>query len=505
MVDNIKEEELTNPEDMEGDIEVPESIIETPQQLDELTGEIQEKIQESSTEVKTEGTKQVESTAKEYEADPGEAGNIKSELSGIHGEVDELSIESQDKVANVSNKNKDLIENNGGIENNPDFEKILNEKIYPALGIALDDEQDCRKKADYSDKHEVLEQVDQVSFDNIRTMVRMFVDHYSHQGVYQRKEYFEKQAELEEQYWDDFWVSEGGQTDEKGNKIDSQGRALKITENFRMISAKVNHSMNDQYPMKTERIDIDELVAKLKDEVETLKEQSLVTYNVTAHKGNRIDKILRSGEIIPMTEQPEEIRKEMRKTGGILGEVFGADPKEYDARRQHAEKTMDIYNEKQRPVYGALAGGSDGSLVHGGAPQYGEIVLVFDDKIKNKTTFTEGDSMNPTGLRDFNRAKQKMSEKNGLRNRQLNNDHAAIAKALYNISEEFDKPAIITEQEDKRLKYIEAQINGGVSMDDVKEIIINDWEFDSDLEGWQEQYPQYKGLFKLAPREGKEE
>ncbi len=516
MVENFEQknrqpEGPEQPEQVEGRAEQPEAGIKTLDQLTNLADEVRADIDRTSGEAVTDANEAVESSLAEYVGESSEGDKVKKvkqELAGIKSKIEQLAQKSSEEVEEIISGDDNVDATSaepevtiGSIESEDDFEKALEGEIYPALGISIGDEKAYREKIDYSDKHEALEGVDQVSFGNIRESVQMFVDYYSRQGVPYKKEHFDKEEEIEERLWDEFWKSEGGNTNDQGEPIDSKGRALRVTENMRGIIWPKRDKLMEEFPLEKKKIEVNELISKLQSEISRLKEQSAVTYNVRSQGDQpfgRAGKIFASGNLVPMTEQPEEVRKEMRKTGGMLGEIFGSDPKEYDERRQHSETIMGIHDSgDHHPVYGALAGGSDGSLEKGGAPQYGEIVLVFDDIIKDRTIFTEGDSMNPRGLRNFNHSKEKLSEKNGLKHRQLNSEHAGIAKALYNISEELDEP-FYGKDADNRMKYIEAQILGGVSMDDVREIIINDYEFEGEINDWKKEYPQYAELFRLA-------
>jgi hypothetical protein len=94
-----------------------------------------------------------------------------------------------------------------------------------------------------------------------------------------------------------------------------------------------------------------------------------------------------------------------------------------------------------------------------------------------------------------------LSPKNGLEHRLLNLEDAKRAKAMYGVNQKLED--VYYGEVDPTLgrravQYIEAQILGGVSMDDVKEIIINADEIDFGMDGLKEKYPKYAHLFRFA-------
>lgn len=114
--------------------------------------------------------------------------------------------------------------------------------------------------------------------------------------------------------------------------------------------------------------------------------------------------------------------------------------------------------------------------------------------------------MNPMGMIDAIRSKERMSERNGIQDRQLNRGHAEIALALYNISQRIGKQYNKDDQTHQDLsemvKYIEAQVLRGVSLSDVKSITVNNWEFDSDLDLYKKEYPEFANKFRLGHMDG---
>jgi len=376
----------------------------------------------------------------------------------------------------------------------PELAKFLEGQVFAQLGIAGSAEKTLEKKSGEN----IVEKVEAFSLRNIQDSVALFFDYYAVKGITDKKKYEAESKLAEAKLWDEFWLKEGRKSNENGEPIDSEGKSLKDWRNAReKILPKLYELMEGK--LETIKFKKEELLQELKNEIALVRSTSAVTFNTDQEA---MEKILESGRFIPMTEQSEEERKAMRKTGGMLGEVVGTVSEEYDTRRAHSEKIMGIYTEKgPKPVYAALAGGSGNSREKGGAAQYGDVVFVFnEEKIKNRTIFIEGDSMNPGGLIDALGEKEKMSEKYGLEHRMLNRSHAELAKAMYNVSKKLEAPYLEHSKITEAVRYIEAPILGGATLEDIKEIIINNWEFEDDLDWYKKTYPKYANLFRLAKR-----
>ncbi|MBU0597758.1 DUF3626 domain-containing protein [Patescibacteria group bacterium] len=406
---------------------------------------------------------------KEHSPDCPNAGNVESGGEQLEGKGD----------GNVSAER---------VEQTGELETYLEKDLYPALGITQEDEEKFLKEQDYSDKHEALERVDKISFQNIRDSIRLFFQYYVKDGVLDMKSYRQKEEDVRKRVLADKGYNEDDTMPwQVGREIDDQ------------VRAEVG------MPEKI-HFDKDQIFQKIQKQLTEIRDLSEITYNVKG--GDSIERRLNTGKIIPMTEFPEDERTDMRKIadpGRIAMDFFGGNEAEYDDRRNQAEQAMGMLKSGEaRPVYATLAGGSRQNIEIGGAPQYGDNVFVFNEEVGNRTVYTEGDSMNPTGLIDALRKKEKMSDKNGLGNRLLNREHAELSLALYYLSQDLDRPYTPTEQfnrEGKKVQYIEAQILGGVDLKkDVGEIIINDVDVDPDgaLEYYKQEYPQYAHLFRLA-------
>ncbi|TSC82766.1 MAG: hypothetical protein G01um101420_124 [Parcubacteria group bacterium Gr01-1014_20] len=384
-----------------------------------------------------------------------------------------------------------------------DFESFLEKEVFTNLGVTLEDEKKYLETVEHQDNQELMDKVDRTSFSNIRDSIRMFLDFYCKNGIYDHEKMRTERKEAEEKVWSDFWQEEGGRTSIEGEKIDSKNRPLSDWENGREVKSRVDALFPREYLGENRIVfDKEEVVTKLSKELAKIKEKSVLTYNVDF---DSLEKIFETGKILPMTEQSEEVRSKMRKEGPVIPGIFGFKVDSYEDKRKASEELLGIYPKTgNKPVYAALAGGSDWSLERGAAPQYGELVLVLEDsKLRDRVIFTEGDSMNPMGMIDAIRGKENQSDRHGLEHRLLNRDHAQIAKAIYNLSRELEKPHYGKGREDelpgaKAVQYIEAQVLGGIDMSYIKEIIVNYPEDEFGMEGFKEAYPKYSHLIRFA-------
>jgi len=390
-------------------------------------------------------------------------------------------------------------------DSNGDFE-FLEKEVFTNLGITAEDEKKYLDGVEHQDNKELMDKVDKVSFPNIRDSVKMFFDYYCEKGIYNHEKMRRERKEAEEKAWADFWQAEGGRTNEEGVKIDSRNRPLTHWENGRMIEDRVNAAHPLDYEGNKIIFDRKDVIQKLEEELAKVRENSTLTYNVHY---DAVEKIFEAGKILPMTEQPEDVRLGMKKTGPKVLDMFGSADDDYDDRRRMSEEVMGIHAQKNsKPVYAALAGGSDKSLERGAAPQYGEVVLVFsEDKLRDRVIFVEGDSMNPMGMIDAIRPKEKSSVRNGLEHRMLNRAHAEVAKAIYNLSRQFEDPYYGKEDDligHKAVQYIEAPILGGVDMSYIKEIVVDFPEIEFGMEGFKKDYPQYAHLIRFSKSESED-
>lgn len=357
------------------------------------------------------------------------------------------------------------------------------EAFFTELGLTMPDAMKSSERPEGEKRHPALETVDQRSPENIRSSVDLFLKYYTERGIRD-------------------WKTHKAREESRRTELRQQ-RGYGPDESIPwQISREVNEQVFQEIGTAQEvRFQKAEVQQAILNELERVRGNASIAYNVDF---DSLEKILKSGTVVPMTELPTDQQAGHRKTGGVIGMIGGADPEGYSQRRLESEQAMGIHEEQgPKPVYAALAGGSTDAVEWGAAPQYGEFVLVLEEsRIANRTVFTEGDSMNPMGLIDPLRGKAKLSEHNGIEHRQLNRRDAEAALALYNVSEQLERPYRYEDPTVHNLardvQYIEAQVLGGVSLNDIKEIKINDWELASDLERYRKQYPQYADKFVLA-------
>lgn len=223
------------------------------------------------------------------------------------------------------------------------------------------------------------------------------------------------------------------------------------------------------YCEKEKKLDRDTAQNLLKLEYRKVKETHRIQYNCSEEK---ILEILSSGKIRPSTE-------EEYPTGATGIHLLG--------KRIEIEKLLKIYSKSTpKPVYGYLAS-EDGDTIWG-ERNYGNIFFSFKkENIKDRTFFTEGDSLNIAGVIPPLRKKLTPTPKGfisiesgpDVEKRQLNWDHALIAKAIYNLYFSLEGGRVKPKKENEPaytieeiMCYIEAQIIGGVNRDDIECIYI---------------------------------
>lgn len=222
----------------------------------------------------------------------------------------------------------------------------------------------------------------------------------------------------------------------------------------------------------------EEALEKLKEEVEKVRESAFLTINF---KENPILKFLEDGRCKSILELPFE--KQQKRNS------------EYIERRIRDEKIMGTYAkgipEDPYTIYGSLACRNGHDERSGGA-NWGDTFVVLKPSVKERCAFFMGDSM--------------AVDVNEIPKRQLNLEHAMIAKAILNIQ---NKAYKIPGGEFRN--YIEAHFLGGVKVDDIESINISNskhspkaehpdpWaykESKATIQKIEEKYPQYAKLIK---------
>ena len=170
-------------------------------------------------------------------------------------------------------------------------------------------------------------------------------------------------------------------------------------------------------------------------------------------------------------------------TGGIKN-IFELNEAEQDQKKKSWRSLAEIKLDRSRieqalgwmpgePVYHFVVESPADEGENYARDNYGPVRFTFDlEALKDRATFTEGDSLNPTGLPSSIRNKLRSSDKTeGVVARQISAEHVPLAKALF---EQATKPEDTAHA--RTLRYIEAQV-GGISgselFDYLTEVVVH--------------------------------
>lgn len=198
---------------------------------------------------------------------------------------------------------------------------------------------------------------------------------------------------------------------------------------------------------RMDKMDINEDMRKqLQEQAIDLANEFAVTININVD--NLLGILLEKGKFLPMSE--------IGKSGG----------KAPASTRKEIEQKLGIHEQDEnlldRPVYGALALGREESAT-GAADfvNYGNCVVKLKPEVaETRATYTYGDSLDIRLAEGQNAASP---------DKLMTMPDASVAKLL------LDKENKDIEQDDLKYHYIEAQILGGVSIDDIQSVTIP-WE-----------------------------
>jgi hypothetical protein len=213
--------------------------------------------------------------------------------------------------------------------------------------------------------------------------------------------------------------------------------------------------------------DTETVLEQMKRELEKVEETKFV--NIGRKEGG-LRGLLTEGKLKSIWEFPEEIQR--KKARGGLMDSTGRD---YLNRRRRAEKDLGL--SRKNPISASL-GSENGRDEYGAPVQYGEYMVVLGDDVYDRAVYIEGDSMNEHHL--ISPIESKKYNDREVDDRRILPKHASLAKALFNLhrydpqSDRYmfpnrDNPMHSMEG---ALEYIEALITGGVSLEDVKEVIV---------------------------------
>lgn len=217
---------------------------------------------------------------------------------------------------------------------------------------------------------------------------------------------------------------------------------------------------------------------KLKTKADVFKVRdeliSAISKNATQEQRDEVEKSLKYGLMVGKSveqikaEQVEQMRDVLqgsvpmiRVPMGVAGKVFddgrfksqfetntsgGALNQDY--REMSENKTMGVPRDidgKDRPIYG-YAGNKSGSFANYNLKHYGDVAFVLKDNLKSRMTVTFGDSMdNNLAVSDYSNP-----EIHSLR---------------------IGEPGRLTGED---VEYVEIQVHGGVSVNDVEKLIISE-------------------------------
>lgn len=162
-----------------------------------------------------------------------------------------------------------------------------------------------------------------------------------------------------------------------------------------------------------------------------------------------LPKIFRDGRI----RSRHELQDELKDTRGPLKRLWEflmmGKWMDYMKLRMRTESKLGIAAqgtpEDPHPIYGALSSGSNQDEKYGGSISYGETTLFLkSDRAKDRTSFSYQDSFLAQGMEDL-----------------VTWEHVPVLKAVRD-----------TRTGENPLLYIEAQVHGGVTLEDVEEVRI---------------------------------
>jgi len=192
-----------------------------------------------------------------------------------------------------------------------------------------------------------------------------------------------------------------------------------------------------------------EAIEKLREELKKVQKSASIMINVSSE---RLPKVLEDGKFKSTLELPLEYQR---------------DKPDYGEYRVAAEKYLGVHasGTENDPfaIVGALASKNGYDESHGAADpgSYGRIFVNLKPEVLNRCVFVDGDSIVESSFYG-----DVPGSEPGL-----NKKDAMIAKAMRNIVDEADG------RMGQELKYVEAEILGGVSLNDIESINIPITEF----------------------------
>jgi len=160
-----------------------------------------------------------------------------------------------------------------------------------------------------------------------------------------------------------------------------------------------------------------------------------------------------------------------------LDAAKGMNAQDYLNRRQQIEQNMDVWGEN--PISATLDSNNHRDEL-ASENQYGKYKIILDGNTIDRSVYTEGDVMNASGMLNYVAKRLSIMSQPNMHNkklcerRRLLPDHAIIAKAFYNLEyyNGHGDVYFLPKPMGTQVEYIEAMVTGGVTLQDVKEVIV---------------------------------
>ena len=206
-----------------------------------------------------------------------------------------------------------------------------------------------------------------------------------------------------------------------------------------------------------------------------VKENTSVSLNINEEK---LKSVFDAGKVKSIFELDEKGVADNAKGG------FFSDVKDYLYRRRKIEKDLGL--DYKNPISSALSSDSSFDKKLGPAHSYGDIVVLFKDKVLERSRFVLGDSMNTSqhSLIEPFRRHGGDTRFNDPKGKSLFRDHALIAKTAFD--HYFDnfkaRDPGTGRSGEVSLQYIESLVVGGLSLEDIKSIKVTKKLISTELE-----------------------
>ena len=381
-------------------------------------------------------------------------GNIRESVKAFIEEYSEIGVVDR----KAFNADRISVANRVYVEAAPQLIKKLDE-VKAKYGLEVDLDELLRSEAVWSPGEQIGKIEEQLSHAIDRHIAKEVEDAFSSKGSYQGIERL-SETDLQDygkasKYGDALYRAKSQRQQEIMPRAE--------LEEFRDAFFKKFHYQEPHPNDYVSRFTPPELLERVASEAERLKTDFRIHINMSV--GNLL-KALQQGELKTARQLgPEEIKKLRNLQGRNLSD-------EYFKRRRRLEREIEL-PEDQPIVYGTYADPKGPEGRTGGAASYGDVFV--EVKPKDKFSITEGDSYNLNDSPVGQRKRQNISsprtkiegEYNDIIFRQLQMEHAHIAKAIYNIeanlSEAYGGGGVMT--------YIETQMPS-VTLDDIEKINI---------------------------------